>query len=289
MNLLSDGQFLPSEDAELILKKLLETVPQLTDSIAPEGFTKSPFFYYYHQTLAEEYQMYRRIRAMRFKDDKREKKILVRNPPLLTFEEFIPGYKPMPHHLPDEIVAMLCELFYQIAGGSCKIYNQDNYYYDFEGSDHYGQTLQKLVYEMGLTSKDYFFYSTYLRHPYKKAARVDLRPVYEHIFKFLKSAGINWHFREFYFDFILGLKREIEAKDTAIENGTEHPTFGILEGIASFLQLGDRNPENGEMVFPDFGTEFINYDKEPDLILKTYIEVYGTYPVGYPPKMTDYI
>lgn len=28
------------------------------------------------------------------------------------------------------------------------------------------------------------------------------------------------------------------------------------------------------MVFPDFGTEFINYNKESDLKLKTYIDAY---------------
>lgn len=74
MNLLPDGIFLPSEIAEILLKRLLATTPQLIRTIAPEGFTKSPFFYYYHQTIEEEYQMYCRIRAMRFKDDKRELK-----------------------------------------------------------------------------------------------------------------------------------------------------------------------------------------------------------------------
>lgn len=284
MTLSSNNQFHDSEIAELLLRKLLKTIPQLTHTIAPDGFTKSPFFYYYHQTLAEEYRKYRFVRAMTFKDDKREKKTLVRNPPLLTIEEFTKDYTPMPHHLPDEIVGILCELFYHIAGGCCKIYDRDIYYYDFEDFE---QIIEKLVPEMGLTSRQYFFYNLYFRHPYKDPARVELRPVYEHIFKFLKSEGINWHFREIYFDFLLNLKNEIDDKKTDLEK--EPSGFGVLEGVASFLQLGERNHENGEMEFPDFAAEFVNYNKKPDLILQTYIDVYGGYPLGYPPKMTDYI
>jgi hypothetical protein len=70
---------------------------------------------------------------------------------------------------------------------------------------------------------------------------VDLRPVYEHIFRFLKSEGINWHFRELYFDFLLNLKREMEAKNTAVENDEDDFSFGTLEAIASYLELGEPN------------------------------------------------
>jgi len=289
MNLLSDNKFLPSEIAELLLRKLLATTPQLISTIAPNGFIKSPFFYYYHQTIAEDYRMYRYIRVMTFKDDKRRKKAIVRNPALLTLEEFTKDHMPMPHHFPDEIVAILCEAFYEIAGGSCKVYDLDNYYYDFGAQDQYGQIIQKLVLEMGLNSDERFSYISYLQHPYRNASRVDLRPVYEHIFNFLKVEDIDWHFRELYFDFILDLKRESEAKDTTIENDEEHTNFGALEAVASYLELGERNSETGETVFPDFGTEFVNYDMEPDPILKTYIDIYGVNPAGYPPRMTDYI
>jgi hypothetical protein len=97
----------------------------------------------------------------------------------------------VPHHLPDEIVAILCEVFYEIAGGSCKVYDFDNCYYDFGDSDHYGELIDKLVYEMGLSSREPFSSSSYLRHPYRDASRVNLRPVYEPVFKFLKSEGLN--------------------------------------------------------------------------------------------------
>lgn len=85
------------------------------------------------------------------------------------------------------------------------------------------------------------------------------------------------------------LKREIEAKNSTIGNEEEDFSLGPLETIALYLELGERNSENGELVFPDFGTEFVNYDMEPDPILKSYIDVYGVNPVGFPPKMTDYI
>lgn len=55
------------------------------------------------------------------------------------------------------------------------------------------------------------------------------------------------------------------------------------------MKLGERDPGSGEMAYPDFGTEFSNYDLKPDPILKAYIDVYDNNPVGYPPKMTDYI
>lgn len=290
MNLLSDDKFIPSEITELLLQKLLATAPQLIGTIVPDVFIKSPFFYYYHQTITEEYRKYRFIRAIQFKEDKREKKATVRNPALLTLEEFAKKeYQPMPHHFPDEIVAMLCDVFYQIAGGSCKIYDVDNYFYDFEDSERYGQIIDKLVYQLGLTSAERFSYRSYLQHPYRKVNRVDLRHVYEHIFKFLKSEDLKWHFKEVYFDFLLRLEREIEAKNEVIKNGGDPSSFGNLEAIASYLELGERDPKNGKVVFPDFGTEFINYDKDPDPIIKTYIDVYGVNPAGYPPRMTDYI
>lgn len=290
MSLLSDGQFLPLKSAELLLQKILGTIPALTRTIAPDGFTKSPFFYYYHQKLAEEYQMYRRIRVMRFKFDRWEKKAIVRNPALLTIEEFAKEFKLTPHHLPDEIIALLGELFFRVAGKSCRVYDQYGCLYDFGDPDQYEDLFQKIVIETCVTSRKPFPYSAYVHHTYKISdEEVDVTLVYKHIFRFLKSEGLDWQFREFYFDFLLGLQREIEAKNPFNGDNDEFPTLGHLESIASFLQIGVVDPSTGEIVYPDFGTEFVNYNNKKGPILKAYIEVYGHNPYGFPPKMTDYI
>lgn len=289
------------KEHEALLRDLFQTIPALQQRIAPNGFEKSPYYHVFHYDEEFEYKVYRRIRTSNYLLQRKHadkdlspgevKPYLA--PEKLSFIQFLAQYVRQPAKLPHELIALVSRAFYRLVSNGRYIFRPDAGRFDFEGIEAFNAFVVEISIAMQLiedTEDDKCILQSLLECP-PKNVNVDFTDIKRHIFAFLEGRGIDWVFREYNFEFLLCLQRELEERKLRTPEEDEALGMGRFEAIANYLRLDEPDESNGfQEVYPDFASEFSRYmAREPRPVLRAYREVYGCWPEGYPPKMTDYI
>lgn len=290
MDLLDDKR-LPDNLHRDLIKRLLKTVPILVEKIAPNGFENSTYFHLYRSSIKVEYYMYRDRRVedyLRFRYFNKDAPYDFKEK--LTFEEFSDQFVPTPAILPDEPFMILMQELQSLMCRGCYFYNSNDEFYSFDDYDGFCKIVNYKTFSMKLRAGLQFYQRTYTAISYDEEL-ISLSEVHRHIFDFFKNEGLYWHFRNSYFDFLLTLQAELSDKAFRETLGEEELHMGDAEIIANLLKLDKPSEDNNfEQAYPEFGPSFARYfNEEPKDTIKIYKEVYGDWPRGYPPKITDYI
>ncbi len=265
---------LETEEAHVgLLAKLLGTLDDLLLKICPEGFACSPYFFLYHHNLDFEYRCYRLHRARMYKQARRRGTEHVVAPLMDLKKWYDSEYKPMRCVLPDEPVAMLLDVFFQLQSTGVFYNRNSEAVYRFEKEEiRIDQTVSPAIKACGLEVSALFSLSSFLNCSARKLNKVDLTHVKRHILEFLRTEGIAFRYRCPYLQFMRKWGRE--AEDLSDEDGIR------CADIASFLELPQL----------DFSEAFVEVsEEEPSEFLKLYHEVYEEWPDGWPLRVEDYL
>lgn len=269
--------FVPlAEDvSERLLIDLLKSLPEIIKEIMPNGFSNSNLIHVFHPTKEQQYEEHREmtIRLQTLFKKKKEKP-----EPVSTFEEFILTITDTEVEELYEIVSIYGDCIWDIFSNNHTVYNKNFESYDLGSFRGSGSFIADAIDKINLVPGRIFDYMDFYMGSFIAEQRANLIPVYEFIFKKLKSKKIDW---EYSFP-RLGLVSFNKHDDENTDIKDYDPGTAMEKEIEKKNEKAE--VENLQQKLDDaYREEFdeARYSK-PSQVVTAYYSVYNHWPKGHP-------
>ena len=269
--------FVPlAEDAsERLLTDLLKSLPEMITEIMPNGFSNSDLIHVFHPRKEQQYKEYREltIRLQTLFKKKKEKP-----EPVSTFEEFILTITDTDVEELYEIVSIYGDCIWDIFSNNHKVYNENFESYDLGSFRGSGRFIADVIDKIKLVPGRAFDYMDFYMGSFIAEQRANLIPVYEFIFKKLKSKKIDW---EYSFPRI-----GLVSFDNPDDDDTDIKDYDPGTALEKEIEKKNKKDE-AEKLQQKFDDDYHEeFDKarssKPSQVVTAYYSVYGHWPKGHP-------
>lgn len=268
---------LQDEICETLLIELFQSIPELFQAVAPNGFSNSPFVFIYHPTPEQEYNEYQQAR-LHFKRLRRILKKAADTEQTKSFEEFI---KEIEHTAVDEqheMISIFGDCIWNIFSNNHTVFNEHLESYDLDSWRGSGHFIADVINKLQLTPNKTFDYMDFYMGNVFTSERADLTSVYEFIFKKLKAKNLDWEYSFPRMGLVSFNKEDDDADD--IEN--YNPSEALKKQMEKQQKQDEANKLQQE--FDKIYEE--EYEKahfaKPSEEVMAYNHVYGNWPKGHP-------
>lgn len=184
---------LPDDICEVLLIELFKSIPELLQTVTPDGFANSSLTLIFHPTPEQQYEEYCRMSkniAGLQKTLKHQRDIK----PAISSAEFMKDLKNEPVDEQYEIVSIFGDCIWNIFSNNHTVFNENAESYDLGSWRGTGRFIADVINELQLvTDKSFDYMDFYMGNIFAKD-RADLTPVYEFIFKMLKAKHLDWQY-----------------------------------------------------------------------------------------------
>ncbi|NRF41835.1 hypothetical protein [Pedobacter foliorum] len=233
----------PHSKTRVLIGKLILSIPKLLQELTPNGIENSKFNFMKPKSLEEEYLLYRKRRASKYKQNRRaisygHKNLLMLWPDhFKSFEDFKMCFKPVPEGMPAELMFIMKVCIRHIFTTYCVVYNSNLQSMTLGPEKSYYLQLSELINDLKILEKDYLSKYSYFAMPDIKS--IDLIPIYEFIFRALKDEGLEWEYKN---ENLLQLRNESmpdeeELEDEELDDDDEYNEIKELEEEALKYRL----------------------------------------------------
>ena len=211
---------LPDEICEALLIELFQSIPELLQTVAPNGFSNSPHIFIYHPTPEQQYKEYRQSQPNFISLQRRLKKGTEARP-TKSFEEFIKEIKSTPVDEQYEMVSIFGDCIWNIFSNNHTVFNEHCKSYDLGSWRSTGHFIADVINKLQLVPNKTFHYMDFYMGNVFASERADLTSVYEFIFKKLKAKKLDWEYSFPRMSLINFNKEDDEANDLENYNPSE--------------------------------------------------------------------
>lgn len=252
--------------------------------LAPDGWEQSPLLACFHPSVEQRYeeavQLHRNIEALRNARPRRDSNAQAdesrSSEP--TLKEIRREYQPTPVRSHEEVTALVGLCLWDVFSDNHDVIAADGRVADIGSFRGAGAFLDEHL----SRGRDSWREGDYLRFYLGTiwiSRRADLTPVYAMIFRRLRSLGADWmyHFPQLYLT-------ELAPSDP----GGEQPgSYSVSESAAAELNAQKRRAETArfraEIEEMNAGAREEAIDRPPPTTVRSYRQVYGRDPRGWPP------
>lgn len=268
---------LPENVCEILLIELFQSISELLQKVALDGFINSSLVLVFHPTPEQQYKEYRRM-SENIAGLQKSLKKEADNKPIMSFEEFIKDAKVEPVDEQYEIVSIFGDCIWNIFSNNHTVFNENSESYDlgsWRGSGHF---IADVINSLQLVHGKSFDYMDFYMGNFFAQERADLTPVYEFIFEKLKAKNLDW---EYSFPRMgrINFSKEDDEKDVP-EN------YNAAEAVKKqFAKEEHQNEINKlqESFDEIYKTEYEEaLYKKPSAEVMAYFNIYRRYPKGHP-------
>ena len=268
---------LPEDVCEALLVELFQSIPELLQTVAQDGFSNSPLALVFHPTperLYKEYcqmsENFARLQRVRKKQEDRT--------PVESFEEFVKDLKSEPVEEHYEMVSIFGDCIWNIFSNNHTVFNENAESYDIGSWRGSGGFIADVINKLQLVSDQSFDYMDFYMGGILSHERADLTPVYEFIFKKLSAKNLDWEYSFPRMGLISFRKDEDEKDDIANYN----PEEAVKKQLEKEQQQNEI--EKLQQQFEDiYNSEYEEArSKKPSPEVMAYYNVYHRYPQGHP-------
>lgn len=262
---------LPDYESESLIIGLFQALPEMMADVAPSGFTNSELIYVFHPTKEQQYKEYCNIPS-RFQDK-----------PIKSCDQFIIELEDSEIEEEYEIISIYGDCIWDIFSNNHTVYNQNLESYDLGSFRGSGRFIADVIDKMKLIPEKPFNYMDFYMGSFVAEQRANLVPVYEFIFKKLKSKKIDW---EYYFPRI-GIVNFDNPADEDKSMKDYDPGISIQKQLEK-----EQKKEEVNKLRKDIDNIYKEeFDKAhysaPAQVVQAYYQVYGHWPKGHPLSKND--
>ncbi|MDQ6762141.1 MAG: hypothetical protein M3015_05885 [Bacteroidota bacterium] len=262
---------------ETLLIELFQSIPELLQTIAPDGFVNSPLTLIFHPTPEQQYKEYCRMseniaglrKAMKSQADSNS---------VVSFEEFIKDVKAKPVDAQYEIVSIFGDCIWEIFSNNHTVFTAKAESYDLGSWRGSGGFIADVINKLQLVPGKSFDYMDFYMGNIFTEGRTDLIPVYEFIFKKLKARNLDWEY-SFPRTGLVSFNKDEDEKDN-IEN------YDPSEAVKQQLQKEQQQNEIEKLQQSLDETYNAEYEearyKKPSPEVMAYYNIYHHYPKEHP-------
>jgi hypothetical protein len=268
---------LPDDPCETLLIELFQSIPQLLQSIAPDGFENSPLKLIFHPAPEQQYKEYLRINE-NISHLKKIRKAPVEIETAKSFEEFKKDIKTEPVDEKYEMVSIFGDCIWSIFSNNHTVFNENAESYDLGSWRGTGRFIADVINKLQLVPEKAFNYMDFYMGNIFTEERSDLTPVYEFIFKKLKNKNLDWEY-SFPRMGLIGFDKNKNENEN-MEN--YDPSESIKKQLEKQQQQHELNKmqQNLDEIYKEEYEE-ARY-KKPKSEVMAYYRVYNQYPKGHP-------
>jgi hypothetical protein len=268
---------LPDDICEALLIELFKSIPELLQTVAPDGFANSSLTLIFHPTPEQQYEEYCRM-SKNIAGLQKTLKQQADIKPTISFEEFIKDLKNEPVDEQYEIVSIFGDCIWNIFSNNHTVFNENAESYDLGSWRGTGRFIADVINKLQLVADKSFDYMDFYMGNIFANERADLTPVYEFIFKKLQAKHLDWQY-SFPRMGLFSFNKEEDVKDN-IEN------YNPAEAVKMQLEKEQQQNEINKLQqnFDDiYKAEYeeARY-KKPSPEVMAYYNVYHYYPKGHP-------
>ena len=268
---------LPENVCEKLLIELFQSILELLQQIAPDGFASSPLVFIFHPTPQQQYKEYCRMSENLAALQKVAKKE-ANSEPVLSFEEFMKEIKTEPVDEQCEIVSIMGDCIWNIFSNNYTVFTGNSESYHLGSWRGSGDFIADVLNSLQLVPGKSFDYMDFYMGGIFSEERANLTPVYEFIFQKLKAKNLDW---EYSFP-RMGLV-SFDKDDT--ENDIPE-NYNAQEAVEKHIKKEKQQSEINKLQksFDDlYESEYeeARYKKLPAEVM-AYFNVYHHYPKGHP-------
>jgi hypothetical protein len=268
---------LPDDICEALLIELFKSIPELLQTVAPDGFVNSSLTLIFHPTPEQQYEEYCRMsKNIAGLQKTLEQQADIK--PAISFEEFIKDLKNEPVDEQYEIVSIFGDCIWNIFSNNHTVFNENAESYDLGSWRGTGRFIADVINKLQLvTGKSFDYIDFYMGSIFAKE-RADLTPVYQFIFKRLKAKQLDWQY-SFPRMGLFSFNKEEDVKDD-IEN------YNPAEAVKTHLEKEQQQNEINKLQQNFDEIYKAEYEearyKKPSPEVMAYYNVYHHYPKGHP-------
>ncbi len=254
--------------------------PDVVQELAPAGWENSPLLAAFHpspaQTYEEAIRFHRNIGMLRRPDDQRPE------PPEPTLDEIARDFREHPIEAEQEVPELVGQCLWDIFSDSHEVVGPDGRVLNlgsFRGSGGFlAEVLNRQI------SVERYDYMTFYMGTIWLAQRADLTPVYQMIFRRLRSRGLDWiyHFPRLHAIDFRPLKEALDRK-----HEPDWLNYSPSEALAKEAEQKEHDRELAEFreSLDDGFWEAVEeaLRAPPPTTVKAYEAVYRCFPKGWPP------
>lgn len=268
---------LPQDVCEALLIELFESIPELLQTVGPNGFTNSPLALVFHPTPEQQYKEYCQM-SENIAHLQRARKKQEEITPVESFEEFVKGLKNEPVEEQYEIVHIVGDCIWKIFSNNHTVFNENAESYHLGSWRGSGGFIADVINNLQLVPDKSFDYMDFYMGGIFRHERADLTPVYEFIFKKLKAKNLDWEYSFPRMGLVSFHKEDDEKEDIKSYN----PEEAVKKQLEK--EQRQRETEKLQQQFDDiYKSEYeeARYQK-PSQEVAAYYNVYHHYPKGHP-------
>ncbi|HKI46094.1 MAG TPA: hypothetical protein VKA08_12250 [Balneolales bacterium] len=268
---------LPYEISKQLLISLLQSIPELLQDVAQEGFAHSELVKVYHPTPEQQYREYRFIQLRTIQLQRSMKKKVVVEP-TKSFDEFLQEIKAEPIREQYEIASIFGNCIWDIFSNNHTVFNRQFESYDLGSARGSGGFVADVINELSLIPDYTFDYiDFYMGHSIGKN-RSDLTGVYAFIFQKLKDRNLGW---EYSFPRI-GIINLQKGEEKTVDPAKYDPDHAMKEQLKNTEKENEVNRLHDELDrIYEKECEKARYEK-PDQEVMAYFKIYHHWPPGHP-------
>ena len=268
---------LPDEISKQLLISLLQSVPELLQKMAPEGFAHSELVKVCHPTPEMRYREYRFIQLRTIQLQRMmKKKVVVES--TKSLDEFLREIKVKPIKEQYEIASIFGNCIWDIFSNNHTVFNRQFESYDLGSARGSGGFIADVINELSLAPDHIFDYiDFYMGHSIGKE-RADLTGVYAFIFQKLKDRNLDWEY-SFPRVGIINLQQGEEKTDDPAKYDSDRAMQKQLKNMEKEKEISQLH-ENLDRIYKE-EYEKARYEK-PDQEVVAYFKIYHHWPLGHP-------
>lgn len=268
---------LPEEECEGLLTELFQSIPQLLQQVAPNGFANSVLVSVFHPSPQQQYKEYRHSKLQLILLQRRLKKSADAEP-TKSYEQFLKEVEPSPVDEQYETVSIFGDCLWNIFSNNHTIYNQQAESYDLGSWRSSGGFIADVINKLQLVPGRTFDYMDFYMGNVWTKDRTNLRAIYEFIFTRLKEKGLDW---EFSFP-RMGIVNFNTSNDTEPAPENYNPATALQQHLEQQQKQEEANKLQQELD-EVYNKEFdkARYEK-PSQEVMAYYNIYGHWPEGHP-------
>jgi hypothetical protein len=268
---------LPDEVCETLLIELFQSIPELLQQVAPDGFSHSQLVQVYHPLPQQQYKEYRHSQLQLISLQRRLKKPVTAEP-TKSYEAFLHNLETTPVDEQYEMVSIFGDCLWNIFSNNHTVFNQNGEAYDIGSWRGSGRSIADVINKLNLVPGKSFDYLDFYMGHFITEDRADLTPVYEFIFSRLKAKGLDW---EYSFP-RMGLINFNKGEDNDETPETYDPAASMQKQLEQQQKQEEINSLQ-QKLNDTYNEEFekARYSK-PSQEVMAYYNVYGHWPIGHP-------
>jgi hypothetical protein len=267
---------LPHQVCDTLLIELFQSIPELLQKTAPNGFNNSPLVQVYHPLPEQQYKEYRysQMQVIRMQRTLQKRVMAERTK---SYSEFV-QLEPTPVDEQYEIALIFGKCIWDIFSNNHTVYNEDGGVYDLGSWRDSGSIIADIINRLDLVPGVTFDYLDFYMGHFRTAERADLTPVYEFIFTKLKARELDW---EYSFPSV-----SLIDLDTNENKEETQETYDATTAVQKQLEQQQKEEELNRLqhkLDESYNKEFekARYSK-PRPEVMAYYNVYGHWPYGHP-------